>query len=187
MKGQERSTAKNQSPRHNYLVWGELGLAAWRALGRYEAVLLFCILYYGRVMCNGMVCYCLPSCLPSECRVPSTLSSALYDLLRINANGSQPSQVLIQYSVQADFSVPARMTADKGGGKRADMTVEWKGVALEKCTVDPFSSFNHCTETWRGWPDFLVWCQTGWYRGRGGGQIGYLVSDVVFYVVFRTS
>ena len=95
--------------------------------------------------------------MPAKCQVPSTLSSAFYDLLRINQSpmgltGSQPSQVLIQ----ADFSVPARMTADKGGGKRADMTVEWKGVALEKCTVDPFSSYNHCAEAWRGLPDFLV-------------------------------
>lgn len=79
--------------RQDTIVWlGELGLAAWLLGGSLAGMelLLFCILYYGRVMCNGMVCYCLSSCLPSECRVPSTLSSALYDLLRINANGSQP-------------------------------------------------------------------------------------------------
>ena len=57
MKGQERSTAKNQSPRHNYLVWGELGLAAWRALGRYEAVLLFLysVLWTSYVQWYGML------------------------------------------------------------------------------------------------------------------------------------
>ena len=102
-------TAKNQSPRHNYLVgraW--LGcLAAWRALGRYEAVFTLCILYYGRVMRNGMVCYCLSSCLPS-CQVPSTLSSALYDLPRINANGGVTGRLTAKPSPSYRLTSPSQ-------------------------------------------------------------------------------
>ena len=62
------------------------------------------------------------------------------------------------------------MTADKGGGKRADMTMEWKRCGSGKCTVDPLTIVQRlgedCPISWFG-------VKAGWYRG--GGQVGYLV------------
>lgn len=173
------STAKNWSPRLNYLVGGAwlLGLLGGRLAGMRQSyqllvTLLLCrysVLWTSYVQWYGML---LSLIMPAKCQVPSTLSSAFYDLLRINQSpmgltGSQPSQVLIQ----ADFSVPARMTAD--------MTMEWKGVALENAPQILFLLITIVQRLGEDCP--ISWCQTGWYRG--DGQVGYYPCSISYFIV----
>lgn len=138
MKGREGALPR--IGRQDTIIWlGELGLAAWQVLGRYEGELLcttvrrtmyYIVLVSAMDELCAMVWYAIVSHLasqaPAKCQVPYHRPSMIC-CTSMPMGPQAHSQVLIQ----ADFSVPARMTADKGNGKRADMTVEWKGVALE--------------------------------------------------------